>query len=115
VAVTAADVKERFPEFSSVPDSRISDFIAEAGRLVSIPQWGQTRADDGILYLTAHLLAFDASGGGLAGGAVQSRTVGDVSESYAVGDAFSGSVLGATAYGRHFLELQRRVFVTRCV
>ena len=55
MTVTSADIKERFPEFATVNDGDITVIIAEAARQVSTDAWGP-RADDGVKFLTAHLL-----------------------------------------------------------
>lgn len=112
MAVTAEDIKERFDEFDPVPIDRVTNAITEAGRRVNTSQWGG-HADDGILYLACHLLKFQELGDGLAAGAMTSKTVGPVSASFATPDVLSRSALGATAYGRYFLDLQSLVFPTR--
>lgn len=53
---SAADFTLRFPEFGEQPQAVIEGALAEATRSTDAQVWG-TFQDDGILYLTAHLLA----------------------------------------------------------
>lgn len=114
MAVTPSSIKLLFPELEDVPDERVELFIEMAERRVSREAWG-VRADDGVRYLTAHLLTQSAKGAKAAAGPVASVSVGDVSQSYAVSGAVTESSLGATPYGREFLELRGLVFASRVV
>jgi len=118
VAVTVVTIKARFPEFASLGDDTIAMYLAEAERSHNAGQWGG-KSDDGLSYLTAHLLAmFGASGDGCddpAPGPVTSEREGAVAASYAVSDEAKQSEFGSTKYGRRYLELRRTIFVTRCI
>lgn len=113
MAVTPEAVRALAPEFDTLADERIELFIAQAERRVNRAAWG-VRADDGVMYLTAHLLTQSKKGAGAAPGPVSSVSVGEVSQSYAVSSDLQGS-LGATHYGREFLELRGLVFACRVV
>ena len=113
MAVTAATIKALFPEFQSLPAARIDLFIDQAEKRVSSEAWGDT-SDDGISYLTAHLLSTFGVGGPLDNsGPTTAEQVGDISRSMAVGDMFINSQYGTTPYGRTFLEMRSEVFACR--
>lgn len=109
--VTPSSLKELFAELADVPGEKVERFIGMAERRVSRDAWG-ARADDGVMYLAAHLLTQSEKGAGAAPGPVSSVSVGEVSQSYAVPSDLQGS-LGATHYGREFLELRGHVFADR--
>lgn len=110
MAVTAADVKEIATEFAAVADTRIDLFIAQAERRTSRANWGG-KADDGVIYLTAHLLKLDELQGTAPAGPISARRVRDVSWAYAkTGD---GDSYDATAWGRRYKEIRRTVFSVR--
>ena len=113
MAVTVQEIRDRFDEFDTTDPDLITLAIIEAGRRVNVSQWGPSRADDGIRYLTAHLLKMWDAGDGLASGPMTAKRVGDVSAAFAVAKIFERSALAATAYGRYFLDLQSLVFPTR--
>lgn len=115
---TAAQLKQRFPEFASLTDEQIQPVLEEAA--AEVPEaWRDVDRTAGVLYLTGHLLASfgagssSSGGGGVAvTGAIKSRKVGDVSvEFFGQGALSSGSVFSqyqATAYGRQYLFYIRR-------
>jgi len=122
---TVADFKTRFPTFASVADATVQAILDEA-----IPQVGDTWLErdrtPGVLHLAAHLMASQGIGVAAAGdslavtGAVRSRTVGDVSVTFAgVGTGSTGGAFVAqystTAYGLKFLELLRKNFAAIAV
>lgn len=111
--ITPESVRALAPELAAVPDERIQFFINQAERRVNRDAWG-ARADDGVTYLTAHLVTQAGKGAGADPGPVSSVSVGEVSQSYAVPSDLQGS-LGATHYGREFLEMRGLVFACRVV
>lgn len=112
MAITAQQVRDCFDEFSGATDVLIDKFIDQADRLVNDTQWG-SRADDGRLYLTAHLLKLEKEGDSLAAGPITQKKVGDLSVGFGAGSERSS--IGATAYGRHFEDLRSMIFVCRKV
>jgi len=112
VAVTPSDVKAKLPEFTSLNDSIIQLCLDAAERRVNLCAWGDL-ADDGILYLTGHLLKLREQGDALAAGPVQSERVLSVNASYAIDSSVAASALGSTAYGRYYLDLRSLVFGAR--
>jgi hypothetical protein len=110
MSVTASDIRD-LPsgEFSSLTDAVINRFLAEAGREVNASVWGD-RYDDGILYLTAHLLAFAKKGATGAAGPVTSETAGPLSISYGGAATASDAALASTSYGRRYLEIAHTLF-----
>jgi hypothetical protein len=115
VAVTAQDVKDTFVEFSATSDTLIERFLAQAERRINTIQWGE-KADDGTLWLTAHLLKIECqlrTTGAMAAGPVSQQKVGDLSVSYKIPENASKTWLASTAYGREYLELRALIFPTR--
>jgi hypothetical protein len=107
MAVTAESFIAMFPEFSEEDSERLAAFIAMAERQVSTRYFG-ARADDAILFLTAHKLSTMASA--TAGPTVLKETVGSMSREYAAGGAVSASnPLFGTPYGVEYLNLIRLI------
>jgi hypothetical protein len=109
--ITPTTMKNRFPEFVSIADSRIQLFIDDAVLELSPGEWADNY-DRGLSYLAAHLLSCSistAAGGGVGGmnGPVASRAVGDVSISFGSTlsmDAAAG-VYNNTPYGQEYWRL----------
>lgn len=95
---SVSDFQTRFPALASTAEATIQAHLDAAERLLSVSTWG-TLLDDGILYLAAHLVAFNAQG------AARSVSAGQASVSY--GDPMTS--LKATSYGAHFAWLCRLV------
>lgn len=124
MAITASDIREHFAEFENLSDAKIDRWLAQAERRINTTQWGE-KADDGLLWLTAHLLkiqcdiATAASGGtGSPSGPVSSKKVGDLSVTYSapVFTTFRKATdrfLASTTYGQYYLDLKSTVFATR--
>jgi hypothetical protein len=122
VAPTAADLKARFPEFTSVSDTLVGLILAEASAQVG-ETWLERDRKPATLYLAAHMLAMEGepgrSAGGTGGGTsgpVRRRKVGDVETEFAGFGSSGGAVDGnmsnysLTAYGLRFLDLLRKNF-----
>lgn len=116
---TAAALKLKLPFFASVDDGVVSSYIADAGRSVD-DSWLAGDQANAVIFLAAHYMfvlgAASVTGappGGAGGsGAVQSKSVGDASESYAVNSFLKGGGaneddLRSTVYGRQYLRLLR--------
>lgn len=99
---TASDLP---PEFSSVDAAVSAYWLDMAKPLIGLDAWG-TAASQAHALLAAHYMKLNGLGTGGGGGAVASRTVGPVSESYAV-TAPSDGDLGSTSYGLQYLALRR--------
>ena len=113
MAVTAADIKTRLPEFCDVDQKIIDVALLSAEDCINRPQWGEKRADLAVVYLAGHLLKFTIEGSELDAGPLTSEREGAVAVSYAVGDAFKDSAYGSTVYGRHYLQLLNGAFPER--
>lgn len=117
MTVTVSTLKARFPEFESVDSATVEVYLAEASRSHNVTQWG-AKSDDGLSYLTAHLMAMFLPGYeyGNAAGPVSSEREGQVQVSYAISDQLKNASgdYGATKYGRRYLSLLNTIFVTRC-
>ena len=111
MALTAADFKIRYPEFDSVADATVEMFIADAEQELSEECWGDLY-ERGVFALAAHFLYLDqqrqaaGSGGGIVAPA-QSRSIGDVSWSFALNtvDSNGDQYYGSTQYGQEFMRL----------
>lgn len=111
--ITLTDIQARFPgAFDAVTDVQASLVIAEATREIVEDVWGESY-DDGLLYLSAHLLTLFAASPGVGGGGgpVSSRRVGDVAVTFSTtrsASEVSSGQLGSTLFGQRFLQLRRR-------
>lgn len=118
VTVTASDIKTLFPEFQALDPTVIDLWVAEALPEVNETQWS-SKATAAVKFLTAHLLTVfagtDGAGTGSTSdpGPVSSEREGQVQASYAVSSAFTSDDLGTTKYGRRYLSMRSRIFVTR--
>lgn len=115
MAVTANDIRDCFGEFASLSDSVINKWLEQAERRVNRTQWGE-KADDATLWLTAHLLSITQSlacGVEPSPGAVASRKVGDLAESYKLPDRMSQTFLASTTYGQYYQTLKTGIWPTR--
>ncbi len=110
MAVTAAEVKTIATEFAAVADARVDIFIAQAETRTNRANWGN-KADDGVIYLTAHLLKLDDLQGEAPAGPVSARRVRDVSWAFANPTSTEG--LDSTAWGRRYKELKSTIFGSR--
>lgn len=116
MAITPQDVRDRYPEFSSVtdyPDARIQTWITKGEGELSEAAWGD-QYNEGLLAYTAHFLSWSAqtfSSGGAGGsiGPVASKSVGDVSVSFANVAGGNASALASfflsTPYGQEYWRL----------
>jgi len=108
MAITATGFKSRFPEFSTVDDSRVETFITRAELFVNEGTW-DTLYNEGLYYLTAHFLkkSQDMANGGGASGPIASKSIGDVSISYASSASSSGfeNSYNSTPYGVEFWNM----------
>lgn len=114
IEVTPGDIATRFPEFSAVPSATIQQWIDEALCNVNECQWDK-RGTFAVELLTAHYLTTFSSPDCAepAAGPVSSEREGQIAVTYAVADRFKDDALGSTKYGRQFLTLRKRIFVTR--
>ncbi len=112
--LTVSNFKTDFPEFEAISNATVSRFITKAECRVNRMEWGK-KADDGVGYLTAHLLKRLAQGDGAASGPVASEKVGDIAVSYGVSDDFKNRELASTVYGRQYLDICGEVFPSRVV
>lgn len=107
MAITPADIKNRFPEFVDVSDARIQFFIDDA-----VLYLNEARA--GLYYnkllslLVAHYLTLankSAEGGNTGAGLVSSYSVGDTAISFSNPQVYTDSQLyfQQTAYGIEYL------------
>jgi hypothetical protein len=110
--VTPTDFKSRFPEFSTIDDSRIQLFLDDAELEISQTVWGKLY-DKGISYLTAHELSMaTATENGKTGGlkSEASKSVGNVSVSYnnPTYDEYN-NYYTTTAYGKKFIDMKNKI------
>lgn len=112
-----------FPEFDNAPDERVLFFYGQAKNSISA-KWWRKLYDDGVLYLTAHLLymRYGADGNSKPITAVKqettSKTVGKLSKGMASlnSDKYAGAGdYASTVYGRRYWELSLLVQPTGMV
>lgn len=116
MAVTAKNIKDCFAEFAGLNDTIVDKFRLQAERRINLAQWAG-KADDAILWLTAHLLKVNkiaSAGGDPVSGPVSEKRVGDLTVKYAVSGSLRREPYGvSTTYGRYYAELKRGVWPTR--
>jgi hypothetical protein len=102
--ILPADLKAEFAkDFANDLDADLQRSIDRAYKTVG-DAWG-TLADDGALYLAAHLRTVAKRGANGASGPVQSKRVGDIAVTYAVPQISGAGSLESTAYGMEFLRM----------
>lgn len=105
--MTPDDFIALYPAFAAVDPDRIQAFLDMADRRIGTGSAFGARREDALGLLTAHLLTVtDASSGG-GGGPIQSVTAGSASITYGSSSGSGAGGLGATGYGREYLELVR--------
>jgi hypothetical protein len=112
MAVSVDDIRGKFTEFKNIAASDIQAAIDEAGRRVNTTVWGN-KADDGITWLTGHLLVVFKKGSKMQAGPVTSKKVSKLSLTFATGAALTNEILGATAFGREYIALRGTIFAPR--
>jgi hypothetical protein len=105
VSVTPADMKAEFAkDFAAEDNSVLQRAIDRAARQIG-DAWGDL-ADDGTLYLAAHLRSVAKGGSSGTAGPVQSKKVGELSVTYSVQmTPLTEGPLASTAYGREYLRM----------
>lgn len=111
---TAEQFKARHPKFASVADDTVSAMLLEASR--SVRQcWPAADYADGVMYLAAHMIAEENSGGGVSAasksGAIKRVKADTVEIEYSDRKASAGALdaaYGSTIYGQRYLKLLRR-------
>jgi hypothetical protein len=113
-APTAADLKDRYPEFASVGTGTIDDALQEAALFVDDSWPDQGTFTLGRLLYAAHILAASGLGdaqaaSGHAGLILKSEKSGDTQFEYAAvgGSSTSRDDLLSTSYGKRFRRIQR--------
>ena len=95
------------PEFASVPDATVNQWLSVAGNLTETGCLDTERAAMAQALYAAHLLTLSTAGGAV--GAVVSEREGDLSRTYATIKGCD-TVLGSTSYGQQYIELTRPCF-----
>lgn len=117
--VDVIDIAPEIPASTAGEQARITRFISRAACRVSSDVFGDCY-NDALAYMTAHMMtvsgATGVAGMGAAAGPVASEKVGDVETRYAVQSGQNAGPtrsedLGATAYGRAFLQLRSECVV----
>lgn len=118
MSVTPASIKTFAPEFVALTDPVVQAAIDQAERRTSRTQWAG-KADDGVTYLTCHLLAVAAqvaSSGSGGQGALTSQRVGPLARSFAnpfEGAPYTQAWFALSKYGLAYVEIRSLVFVDR--
>ena len=95
------------PEFASVPDATVNQWLSVAGNITETGCLDTERAAMAQALYAAHLLTLSTAGGAV--GAVVSEREGDLSRTYATIKGCD-TVLGSTSYGQQYIELTRPCF-----
>ena len=112
-AITASELKARFPVFESSADAVVTACIEDASRSVGAG-WRDTDVMPATILLAAHYLVTEGAAGSTANATETARTrrrkIGEAEvEWHPPVDAMApGGDLNDTAFGRRFLELERR-------
>ena len=96
------------PEFASVADATVNQWLSVAGNLTETGCLDTERAAMAQALYAAHLLTLSTAGSS-AVGAVVSEREGDLSRTYATING-GDTVLGSTSYGQQYIELTRPCF-----
>lgn len=107
MSVSYTDIQASFAEFASTDSSLITRKIAEAQARISESVYGALY-DQAVMYLTAHLLAVQASGGS-GSGPVKRIKVGDLEREYATPTSASSYDGATTSYWKEFKDISSRV------
>jgi hypothetical protein len=100
------------PEFASVADETVNQWLLVAGNLVNVDCLDTERAAMALALYAAHMLRLaqtQSSGVSAAMGAITSEKEGDLQRSYA-GVKGSDTYLGQTSYGQQYLDITRACF-----
>lgn len=114
MAITVANFKTRFPEYTSVADERIQLFLDDAIAELCESAWGD-RYETAVYYLAAHFLALAlATEAGNPSGLSPVTSAGADGLSTSFGRFTYTSVSQAywesTSYGREFMRMKRTAF-----
>lgn len=119
MSVTVASVKELFPELAAIADATVQRWLSFAEAKHNAAAFG-VKSDYALKCLAAHLVELDKRRQAGATGSVavvSSRTVGDVSTTYAVpaSSSTADAALGSTLYGQMYLDLRSSIFPDRVI
>lgn len=116
MAITIADFRARFPEFSDdteFSDAAVQQAIDDAtDTMASEANWCG-RYDRAALMLAAHFLTLDTraeAGDSRTAGTITSRSAGGVSVGYATGVRKGDEFLSSTVYGQRYIQLRNMCF-----
>lgn len=120
MTVTAASIKAKFPEFASIDNAYITEWIAHAELNHNAECWAG-KSDEALCFMIAHFLAAfpqgDSESTGVGPGPLTAQTEGSESASWSpltVPKAFAEDDYGTTKYGRRYLSMRKRIFCCRC-
>lgn len=107
--LTPTAFRLRYPQFDSgtYPDPVVTVALADAALEMNETQWGSFY-ERGAYALAAHMLTINAAGGAAAIGGVRSRSIGDVSVTFADG-AIGLDAQGTTGYGCEYVRLRNLI------
>ena len=100
------------PEFASVADATVNQWLSVAGNLVNVGSLDTERAAMARALYAAHMLSLttrSGQGGAAALGPVTSEKEGDLQRSYG-GVKGGDTYMGQTSYGQQYIELMRPCF-----
>jgi len=100
------------PEFASVADATVNQWLSVAGNLVNVGCLDAERAAMALALYAAHMLSLSTrsgQGGAAALGPVTSEKEGDLQRSYG-GLKGGDTYLGQTSYGQQYLDVTAACF-----
>jgi hypothetical protein len=111
---SVADFKERFPEFSSIDDTRVQFFLDDTALIMASPVRWLDFYDVAQLYYAAHFITVsEATELGDTGviAPIKHQEVDDVTIKSAIGDVEATfDELSGTSYGKRYIMYRRMVF-----
>lgn len=94
------------PEFATMADADVNQWLAIAGALISVDCLDSERRAMANAYYAAHMIKLrDAASSGAAG-AIISEKEGDLSRTYAQ-QSNAATLIGSTSYGQQYLQITR--------
>jgi hypothetical protein len=111
MTMTPTTLKAKLPEFASVADDTVQQWLDVASQRLNADRWG-TKYDNGHMLLTAHIMVrmgvlSNNQASKQPTGAMSSYSIGPVSKSFAVSTTTDDDDLHLTAYGLQYKALRK--------
>jgi hypothetical protein len=121
--VTPDTIRTRAPSFNDLSDAAIQLAIDEAERWMNETEWGPSHYNDGVFYLSCHILEEDAAladtdgegGEALPAGPLVAEKILSWSVRYGEGPSAFDDAMATTAWGRRYIARRDCIFVGRVI